>query len=223
MPRTTDTVERVRTRALELGVFLPLGAYDRLRNELSDVSRPNFGRLYTDLVDRGQERLRPVERVVRRRSADARKEAVKAAETTRSTARKQATKAGKRATAAQNTVAPKLPRVAAPRSASDLPIGGYDSLTASEIVAQLKGLTQTDIARIYKYEKAHEDRSTVLEAAESRFVELPIPTYDALSADEVVGRLEGLSQDELKTLKRYESDTKERSTVLNKIESLLGS
>ena len=217
MPNVTDTVDRVRTRAMELGVYLPLGAYAAVREGLTDLNAPRFRKIYVDLVDRGQDRMQPVERVVRRRSQQVEEGAREAAKDMSKTARK----VGNRAEAAVDTVAPKLPRVAAPKTAGELPIKGYAKLTAAEIVAEAKGLTQTELAKVYKFERANENRSTVLEAVEARFVELPIPTYDALTAAEIVDRLEGLSPEELKVVRRYENDTKARSTILDKIDSLI--
>jgi hypothetical protein len=217
MPKVTSTVERVRTRAVELGVYLPLGAYTAFREGITDLDGPRVRKLYGELVDRGQERLGPVERVVRRRTREVEDRTQEAAGEVRKAART----ASARAEAATDAVAPKLPRVAAPKRASELPIKGYADLTAAEIVAATKGLTQTDLARVYKFERANENRSTVLEAVESRFVELPIPTYDALNAGEIAERLEGLSPEELKVLRRYEADTKGRTTVLDKIDALL--
>ena len=219
MPKITERIDDVRSRAVELGVYLPLGAYSRVRDEIADVtiSRTRIRKLFEDLIDRGQDRLQPLERVVRRRSSDAQDTAKKAA----GEAQKVARKTSKRATAASANVAPKLPRVAAPKSASELPIQGYQSLTAADIVARLHGLTQTDLARVYKFEQAHEGRSTILEAIDSRLIDLPISTYDALTVDEIISRIESLSKPELRTLRRYEADTKGRSTLLEKIDSLL--
>lgn len=217
MPQITDRIDEVRTRALELGVYLPLGAYSKLRDGLTDLNRTRLTKLFDGLIDRGQDRLQPIERVVRRRGAEAQESAVKAAKKTQ----KAVSKTSRKATAASANIAPKLPRVAAPKKAGELPISGYASLTAADVVARLQGLTQTDLARVYKYEKAHEDRSTILEAIDSRLTDLPIPTYDALNVDEIIGRLDGLSKPELRVLRRYEADTKGRSTILEKLDSLL--
>ncbi|MDQ3915065.1 MAG: hypothetical protein M3323_07005 [Actinomycetota bacterium] len=217
MPKVTETVGRVRARALEVGVYLPLGAYATVRDQIADIDGPRVRKLYEDLVDRGQDRIAAVERVVRRRSQQVEDHAGDVATEVRKTARK----ASARATAAAGTVAPKLPRVAAPKKAGELPVKDYENLTAAEIVSATKGLTQTELARVYKFERANENRSTVLEAVESRFVELPIPTYDALNAGEINERLEGLSPEELKVIRRYESETKARTTVLDRIDSLL--
>jgi hypothetical protein len=217
MPKVTDTVERVRSRAMEVGVYLPLGAYATVRDQITDLNGRGVRRLYSDLVDRGQDRMQPVERVVRRRSQQVEDQAQEVAADVRKAARKTSARAG----AAADAVAPKLPRVAAPKKASELPIKGYEDLTAAEIVAATKGLTQTELARVYKFERANENRSTVLEGVESRFVELPIPTYDALNVGEIVERLDGLTAEELKVVRRYEADTKGRTTVLDKIDALV--
>jgi hypothetical protein len=209
-------MERIRTRAVDLGVYLPLGAYAAVRDGITDLDRQRVRKLVTELTGRGQERLEPLEKLVRRRRNEVTREVGKRTAEATTTARK----AAGRAVAAADTIAPKLPRVAVPRSVRDLPITGYASLTVSEITARLKGLSQTDLARIYKFERANESRSTLLETIESRFVELPIPTYDALTADEITERLEKLDASELKTIRRYEEDTKARSTVLDKIDTL---
>ena len=213
----SQTIDRVRERAVELGVYLPLGAYSAVRDEIVDIDAKRVRKLYEGLIDRGQNRVDDAQKVLKVRTRGIRRQAKDTADDVQTTARK----ATKRASTAANNIAPKLPRVAAPKNASELPIQGYNSLTASEIVTRLKGLTQTELAKVYKFENAHEDRATILEAIDSKLIVLPITTYDALTVDEINGRLERLSEDELKTLKRYENDTKARAGVLDKIESLL--
>ncbi|HEY7875512.1 MAG TPA: hypothetical protein VIG64_10370 [Actinomycetota bacterium] len=217
MATQESRVDRLRSRALDVGIYLPLGAYARVREGITDLDRASVRKLVGELTERGQERLQPLERLVRRRSNDVSREVNKRAVEATSTARK----AAGRAVAAADSVAPKLPRVAAPRSVRDLPIAGYASLTVNEIISRLKGLTQTDLARIYKFERANEGRSTLLETIEGRFVELPIPTYDALTAEEIIERIDKLEAADLKKVRRYEADTKARTTVLDKIDSLL--
>ncbi len=170
MATGNETLIRVRDRAMELGVYLPLGAYAAVRDEISELDSKRVRKLYTQLIDRGQTRLEPVERAVRRRSRKLGEAANEATKTASKTVRKTTKRAG----AAATEIAPKLPRVAAPRKASELPITGYTALTASEITAELKGLTQTELAKVYKWEKANENRSTILESIESKFVDLPI-------------------------------------------------
>src|SRR3954470_3773371 len=43
-----------------------------------------------------------------------------------------------------------------------LPIGGYDDLTAAEIVTRVKGLDADDARRVRDYEKRNANRKTVL-------------------------------------------------------------
>jgi hypothetical protein len=223
------TAQKVRDRALEVGLYLPLGAYARVKDQISDLSPDRVRKVFDELVGRGQERIKPLETRVRRdarnvrgevfdRVAGARRDASRTAAKAKQTARRTGKKTGARASSAASAVAPKMPRVAAPKSAGELPIARYESLTADEIVTQTKGLTQTDLAKVYKYEKAHENRQTVLRAVENQFVALPIPTYDALTVEEIIGRLDNLSESELKTIRSYEADTKSRQTVLGKID-----
>ena len=53
--------------------------------------------------------------------------------------------------------------------------------------------------------------------------DLAIGRYDALTADEVIGRLAGLSQVDLAKVAAYERKHQNRSTVLGRIDSLQGS
>jgi ferritin-like metal-binding protein YciE len=53
--------------------------------------------------------------------------------------------------------------------------------------------------------------------------DLAISRYDALTADEIVGRLSGLSQVDLAKVAAYERKHEKRSTVLGRIDSLQGS
>jgi len=52
---------------------------------------------------------------------------------------------------------------------------------------------------------------------------LAIPGYDSLSASQVVPRLEGLTGDELETVRTYEHATRGRKTILSKIAQLQAS
>lgn len=217
MASRLESLGTIRERALELGVYLPLGAYSKVRDELSDLNGRRIRKAFDGLIERGEDRMQPVERLVRRRTRQAEDKIDDIQREVTKTARK----TSKRATAAADAVAPKLPRVAAPKKASELSIKSYASLTAGEIVSELPGLTQTELAKVYKWERAHENRRTILDAIESKFVELPIPTYDALTVEEINDRLDKLEVNELKTIRRYEADSKNRVTILDKIDSLL--
>lgn len=52
---------------------------------------------------------------------------------------------------------------------------------------------------------------------------LAIPGYDSLSASQVVPRLEGLTADELEAVRHYESASRRRKTILNRVAQLQAS
>jgi len=51
---------------------------------------------------------------------------------------------------------------------------------------------------------------------------LPIPDYEALSASQVVRRLDGLGPEELEAVHAHESSTRRRRTILHRTQQLLG-
>jgi hypothetical protein len=51
---------------------------------------------------------------------------------------------------------------------------------------------------------------------------LAVPGYDSLAASQVVARLASLSVDELELVREYESATRRRRTILNRIDQLAG-
>jgi hypothetical protein len=214
MTKATEKIADVRERALEIGVYLPLGAYSKARDQLTSLNKNRLRKQFEDLIDRGQERVKPIEKAVGRRTANLRRNAKSAGGNAKQTVKRTV----KRTSASVN---PKMPRVSAPKTASELPIQSYNSLTANEITSRLQGLTQTDLAVVYKFERGHEARNTILESIESRIVALPLSGYDRLTVDELNSRLEGLSEDDLKRLRRYEADTKRRSTVMERMDSLI--
>jgi hypothetical protein len=50
---------------------------------------------------------------------------------------------------------------------------------------------------------------------------LSIPGFDALSASQVVQRLDGLNRSELVSVRTYEASTRGRRTILNRVDQLL--
>jgi hypothetical protein len=195
---------RLKTSAVRIGIYLPVGAMARLQAELTGLNRARVERLIDDLIDRGARRLGTSEAAV-----------------TPPTSR--ASPAGNKRSAPSMVSNRSFDsaRVTIPDDPRGLPIKSYDSLGVDEIEDRLDGLTQTDLARLYGYERAHQDRTTVVDAIEARILDLPIPAYDLLKASEILQRLDGLDAEELELLQTYESVTKRRSTVISKIESLL--
>jgi hypothetical protein len=66
---------------------------------------------------------------------------------------------------------------------------------------------------------AAEPPAAVADGAEA---DLAIPDYRALSASQVVRRLDGLGPEELEALYRYEAATRGRRTILHRAQQLLG-
>jgi ferritin-like metal-binding protein YciE len=67
---------------------------------------------------------------------------------------------------------------------------------------------------------ARRDGKTAVKAAPTR--ELPISGYETLTADEVVGKLSGLSQGELAKIDSFEREHKNRSPIRRRIAALRG-
>jgi ferritin-like metal-binding protein YciE len=102
---------------------------------------------------------------------------------------------------------------------SDLPIKGYDDLTAAEITDQLAGLSQIDIAKVDAYERKNQNRTTVLSKIATLRGNEPWPGYDELTVDEVEKVLSATDdQAKLKSVRDYERAHKNRSTLIRATE-----
>jgi hypothetical protein len=250
--KVTAPLNRLTTRAMRLGVYLPVGVLLRLRAELAGLDRARVERLLDDLIGRGAERLGTPEALDRRdgrrtdltdgdaldltddeashrrdgqrtdlTDGDALDLTDSEASDRRDGDHPSPTRWKKRVTPRSSSSALESARVTIPEDPNDLPISSYDSLESSDVEDRLEALTQTDLAQVYGYERAHRDRPTVINAIEARIVDLPIPAYDSLKVAEILRRLGALDAEELEVLGAYEGRTKNRSTVVSQIESLL--
>ncbi len=142
---------------------------------------------------------------------------------------RQATKTARRAnTRARGTArqARKLPGVAqaegqikgAMASEQDLPIARYDSLTASDVLEKLRGLSQIDLAKVDAYERKNQNRSTVLGRTSALRGEEPWPGYDELNVSEVNAVLGEGDDDRAKRVRDYERSHKNRAAVIHSTE-----
>lgn len=68
--------------------------------------------------------------------------------------------------------------------------------------------------------KAAAKRPAAVDAATPAVSILPIADYDSLSASQVVTRLRGLSAGQLEAIRAYESATRGRKTILNRVQQL---
>lgn len=199
------TVKKIRTVALDLGVYLPVGAAMKARDTL--LSRDQLAQTYRSLVERGRDGLATA---VDRTESNLER-AKDQAERARAEAR------GRTMTAVRVTGA----RAGVPPAEEQLPIKGYSELTAQKVIAELPKLGQDDLRLIQAYERANQNRTSVQQAIDARLVDLPIDGYDRLTAEEIADELSGLSDDDLRTVREYERRGPARKTILDRIESLL--
>ena len=118
-------------------------------------------------------------------------------------------------------VAAKSPGGVTPADARDLPIAGYTQLSAAKIQERLSGLTQTDLAALYRFEKANQGRAGLLKQLDKRMVQLPLPLYDSLTLPAILDDLNGLTKPELKVIRDYEARTSNRLPILDRVDELL--
>jgi ferritin-like metal-binding protein YciE len=110
-----------------------------------------------------------------------------------------------------------------PRVAAEPPIADYDSLTASRVVTRLTDLSQNELRRVIVYERAHRDRSTVLDRARSLQESEPFPGYDELAGRDVTGRLRDADEETVTAAREYEGRHKRRVEVLEAVQRQLSS
>ena len=117
----------------------------------------------------------------------------------------------------------KVPGVAAAEGAvtgafateDDLPIKDYDKQSAEDIAAKLKGFTQRDLRTIQAYEGKRENRATILDRIHKLTGDEPWSGYDEQSVEQIVEALDATDTETAKTVRSYERDHKDRSTVLD--------
>jgi hypothetical protein len=100
-------------------------------------------------------------------------------------------------------------------SQSDLPINGYDDLTAVEINHRLGSVSQSDLHTIETYERANANRTTVLGRIESLQGTPPWEGYDEQTVVEIRKALTGSDEATAGAVKTYEAGHKNRQGVLN--------
>jgi len=98
-----------------------------------------------------------------------------------------------------------------------LPIENYDELTVDEIVQQLGRFSAEELDRVYVYEQLNKNRETLIQEI-GRKLNFPIEGYDGMNVQEISEQIDGLSVDELRTIRDYEKRNKDRGTLLQEIE-----
>jgi rubrerythrin len=105
----------------------------------------------------------------------------------------------------------------------DLPIAGYDKLTAEEIVGRLPQLSQDELAQVAAYERRKSNRTTILSGIDARRATEPWSGYDAQTVDEIRSTLAERDADAAREVRDYERAHKQRAGVLEAAERELAS
>lgn len=217
------------TEAFEIGLYAALGEVARaLGDERTAKLADSHLEQEQEMLDRLREEIAGLARAVVRAevsgvpafdptttgAADAAKAAGRAA-------RETAGAAGDKAKASARSV----PGVAqaegeargAVASEEDLPISGYDSLNATDVVSALPRLSQIELGLLDAYERRHQNRATVLERIDSLRGSEPWPGYDEQTVEEVVSKLSD-GGDDAASVRDYEGRHKDRNGVLEAAE-----
>jgi ferritin-like metal-binding protein YciE len=106
-------------------------------------------------------------------------------------------------------------------SEDDLPISGYDELTAEEINAKLPSLSQVDIAKVDAYERRTQNRTTITSRIDTLRGDEPWPGYDEQNVSEITAALREADADSVEKVRKYEAAHKNRASVLKATERKL--
>jgi ferritin-like metal-binding protein YciE len=96
----------------------------------------------------------------------------------------------------------------------ELPIEGYDSLNAGQVVTQLTELTQQQLRKVGEYERRTRSRRSVLERIDALAGEEPWAGYDELTEAAVIERLQSAEDAAVSQVRDYEGRHRRRVAVL---------
>jgi hypothetical protein len=97
----------------------------------------------------------------------------------------------------------------------DLPIAGYDDLTVAEIGDKLGSLTQADLEKIDRYERAHSNRTTLTSRIDMLRGSEPWPGFDEQTVVDIRKQLAAGDADTASEVRDYETKHKNRQGVLD--------
>ena len=98
---------------------------------------------------------------------------------------------------------------------AELPIAGYDDLTAVEVNNRLGSLSQADLITVDRYERAHADRSTVTGRIEALRGSEPWSGYDEQTVVDIRKALSSADEATVAEVRKYEAGHKNRQGVLD--------
>lgn len=100
----------------------------------------------------------------------------------------------------------------------EVPIPDYRRLSTKMILDRLAHLSQTDLATVGAYERAHAGRPVVLSRIAHLLGPEPWPGYDNMNADEIIKRLGDTEAGRTRRVLDYERRHQARSTILTAAE-----
>ena len=106
-------------------------------------------------------------------------------------------------------------------SEDDLPIAGYDALTAEDVNAKLPSLSQIDLAKVDAYERRTQNRTTITNKIDALRGDEPWPGYDEQNVSAINAALRAADSDTVEQVRRYEAAHKNRASVLKASERKL--
>jgi len=112
---------------------------------------------------------------------------------------------------------------ASPDDDDQLPIPGYSQLKGKQISDQLSQLSQVELATIESYERAHGNRSAVLEKLRYMRGSEPLPGYDELTSEQIAAALAGANAKTVRAVRDYERKFQRRRSVLDEATRVLPS
>ncbi|HEX2062855.1 MAG TPA: hypothetical protein VHE80_00375 [Acidimicrobiales bacterium] len=113
------------------------------------------------------------------------------------------------------------------------PIEGYDTMRVREVLPVLEDLDAEDLEVVRRHEVEGKNRTTVVRRADALLADLraqrgveeeeavPIDDYDRMRVRDILPILDHLDPDDLELARRYETDTKNRPTIVRRIDQLL--
>jgi hypothetical protein len=100
---------------------------------------------------------------------------------------------------------------------TESPIAGYDRLDARGVVGQLAQHSQSQLATIETYERAHKDRPQVLNKLRYLRGREPLPGYDTLDPEQISTAVDDADLDTAKRVREYERKFKRRAAVIEAV------
>lgn len=95
------------------------------------------------------------------------------------------------------------------------PFARYDAMTASEVVARLRSLSQTELTRVERYEQRGAERQTILKRVAALREKEPWRGYDRANVKEVKEKLATARADRVTAVRDYERRHRGRAGVID--------